>query len=135
MKTKFKMSILLMALSSVAYSNDNIENQNLNKGSAAINSQGINNVYFTHNTVSGIDYKRLSIVMENEFQGCPEFKDAPPASKWAEIRESDLGEKRFDMLSSAVLSAVLADKTVSIIISDDECYNTRAKITSIRVNK
>ncbi len=135
MKTKLKISFLLMALSSVAHSSDKIEGQKQAKGAHHAASQGINNVYFTHNTISGIDYKRLAIVMENDFQPCPDLKNGPAAGKWAEIRESDLGEKRFDMLSSAVLSAGLADKTVSLIISDDECYNTRAKVTAVRLNK
>ena len=132
---KQKLFLILIALSSTALSQDNIKGQEVSKSQQHVASMGIDHTYFTYRTIGGVEYRQMALVMDTSFQPCPNAITPQPDTVWAAVREEDIGEKRFEMLSSVILAALLADKTVSLIVADDECYGTRAKVLSVRINK
>lgn len=97
----------------------------------------IKNTYFTEITIGGVKYRRLAIVMDNNFRPCEDTSPSGTLQPWIEVREEDSGEAVFDMFSSVALASILSDKRVNMVIDDTLCYGStyRAKLNSINIAK
>lgn len=129
MKIKQKILLALIALSSITLAQDD-RTYISSETKGYTSSTGITQAYYSYQYVDGEAYNRIALVTDKDFHTC-----STTNKNWGELREVDLGAKRYNALSSVILAALLADKTVSLNISDTECYGSRAKILSLRINK
>lgn len=134
---KHSLFLLSMAVSTTVMSQDSIESETkinaemkkmTNKTTQNLGRRGVDFTYFYHNVVDGVEGRRMAIVMEETLPPCKDATNPQPDTVWAEIRELDVGEKRFEMLSSVIMSAILADKKVGLMIVSDQCYSKRAQV-------
>lgn len=133
---KQKLLLLLIATSTNAISKEEFTDIELNKSTSPyIASDYINHVYFSSYSRSGSSFRKMSIVMENSFEPCPDAPDPKPDTRWAEIREEIVGKDDFEMLSSVVLSTLLADKKSSLKRDRDVCMGSRANIVALKLNR